>query len=240
MGVGKTDGARGSPVRRERRKKGELSMETKDILAMLDHTLLRQDAVWSEIKQLCDDAITYGCAAVCVPPSYVRRCSDYVGDKLKLCSVVGFPNGYNTTPVKVFETEEAIRDGADEIDMVINIGWVKDQRWDDILEELKSVKLACQGRIMKVIIECCFLTDEEKIKLCQLVSQVGADYIKTSTGFAEGGATREDVALLRANVAPEVKVKAAGGISSLKDAEGFIAQGAERLGSSRIVAEVKG
>lgn len=215
-------------------------MNTQDILSRCDHTLLKQEATWAQIKEICDDGMKYHCASVCIPAAYVRQAADYVGNELKICTVIGFPNGYSTTETKVFETEDAIHNGADEIDMVVNIGWVKDSRWDDILAELKSVKTACQGRILKVIIETCLLTEAEKIKLCELVSLSGADFIKTSTGFSTGGATREDVALLRRHVAPTVKVKAAGGISTLQDAEDFINLGADRLGTSRIVKLVKG
>lgn len=215
-------------------------MTEQDILAKCDHTLLKQESTWEQIKAICDDGLHFHCASVCIPPSYVKRAGEYVGNRLKLCTVIGFPNGYSTTAVKVFETEDAVRSGADEIDMVVNIGWVKDQLWDDILAELKAVKAACQGRILKVIIETCLLTEEEKIKLCELVSQSGADFIKTSTGFSTGGATREDVALLRKHVAPTVKVKAAGGIASMKDAEDMIALGADRLGTSRIVKLARG
>ena len=177
---------------------------------------------------------------MCIPASFVKQAADYVGNELKICTVIGFPNGYSTTAVKVFETEDAIRNGADEIDMVINIGWVKDQRWDEVLAEIKAIKASCQGRILKVIVETCLLTEAEKIKLCELVTESGADYIKTSTGFSTGGATREDVALFKAHIGPGVKVKAAGGISSLQDAEDFMALGADRLGTSRIVKLVKG
>jgi len=215
-------------------------MTEQDILAKCDHTLLKQESTWAQIKTICDDGLHFHCASVCIPPSYVKRAGEYVGNKLKLCTVIGFPNGYSTTAVKVFETEDAVGSGADEIDMVVNIGWVKDGLWDDILAELKAVKQACQGRILKVIIETCLLTEEEKVKLCELVSQSGADFIKTSTGFSTGGATREDVALLRKHVAPTVKVKAAGGIASMKDAEDMIALGADRLGTSRIVKLARG
>ncbi len=214
-------------------------METKEILSRVDHTLLQPTATWEEIRQLCDDGVKYGCASVCIPPSYVRQAAEYLEGKLKVCTVIGFPNGYSTTASKVFETENAIRNGALEIDMVVNLGWVKDQRWDDLLQEMKEIKEACQGHILKVIVETCLLTQEEKVKLCQLVSLSGADYIKTSTGFSTGGATREDVALLRSHVSPRVKVKAAGGISTLEDAEAMIALGANRLGTSRIVKLVK-
>ena len=215
-------------------------MNHQDILSRCDHTLLKPESTWAQIKEICDDGMKYRCASVCIPAGYVRQAAEYVGDKIKICTVIGFPNGYSTTATKVFETEDAIKNGADEIDMVVNIGWVKDGRWDDILTELKAVKTACQGRILKVIIEACLLTEEEKIKLCELVSVSGADFIKTSTGFSTGGATKEDVALLRKYVAPSVKVKAAGGISTLQDAEDFIALGADRLGTSRIVKLVKG
>ena len=182
----------------------------------------------------------YGCASVCIPAAYVKQANDYVGNSLKVCTVIGFPNGYSTTEVKVFETEDAVRNGADEIDMVINIGWVKDCRWDDLLEEIRSVKASCGGRILKVIVEACLLTEEEKIKMCQLVTQAGADYIKTSTGFSTGGATKEDVALFAKHIGPGVRIKAAGGISTLQDAQDFLDLGADRLGTSRIVKLVQG
>ena len=215
-------------------------MDVKNILAHCDHTLLKQESTWAQIKEVCDDGLKYGCASVCIPASFVKQAADYVGNELKICTVIGFPNGYSTTAVKVFETEDAIRNGADEIDMVINIGWVKDQRWDEVLAEIKAIKASCQGRILKVIVETCLLTEAEKIKLCELVTESGADYIKTSTGFSTGGATREDVALFKAHIGPGVKIKAAGGISSLQDAEDFMALGADRLGTSRIVKLVKG
>ena len=215
-------------------------MDVKEILKHCDHTLLKQESTWAQIKEICDDGRKYQCASVCIPASYVRQAAEYVGNDLKICTVIGFPNGYSTTAVKVFETEDAIRNGADEIDMVINIGWVKDQKWDDLLAEIKAVKESCQGRILKVIVEACLLTEEEKIKMCELVTASGADYIKTSTGFSTGGATREDVALMVKHVGPGVKVKAAGGITSLKDAEEFLTLGADRLGTSRIVKLVKG
>ena len=215
-------------------------MDVKNILAHCDHTLLKQESTWAQIKEVCDDGLKYGCASVCIPASFVKQAADYVGNELKICTVIGFPNGYSTTAVKVFETEDAIRNGADEIDMVINIGWVKDQRWDEVLAEIKAIKASCQGRILKVIVETCLLTEAEKIKLCELVTESGADYIKTSTGFGGGGATREDVALFKAHIGPGVKIKAAGGISSLQDAEDFMALGADRLGTSRIVKLVKG
>ena len=215
-------------------------MDVKEILTRCDHTLLKQESTWAQIKEICDDGMKYECASVCIPAAYVKQAADYVGNDLKICTVIGFPNGYSTTAVKVFETEDAIRNGADEIDMVINIGWVKDQRWAEVLDEIKAVKASCQGRILKVIVEACLLTQEEKVKLCQLVTEAGADFIKTSTGFSTGGATREDVALFRANVGPEVRVKAAGGIRTLQDAEDFIKLGADRLGTSAIVKLVKG
>ncbi len=215
-------------------------MDVKNILAHCDHTLLKQESTWAQIKEVCDDGLKYGCASVCIPASFVKQAADYVGNELKICTVIGFPNGYSTTAGKGFETEDAIRNGADEIDMVINIGWVKDQRWDEVLAEIKAIKASCQGRILKVIVETCLLTEAEKIKLCELVTESGADYIKTSTGFSTGGATREDVALFKAHIGPGVKIKAAGGISSLQDAEDFMALGADRLGTSRIVKLVKG
>ena len=216
------------------------TMDVKEILAHCDHTLLKQESTWAQIKEVCDDGKKYNCASICIPAAYVKACAEYVGNSLKICTVIGFPNGYSTTAVKVFETEDAIRNGADEIDMVINIGWAKDQRWDDILNEIKAVKASCQGRILKVIVETCLLTEAEKIKLCELVTASGADYIKTSTGFSTGGATREDVALFARHVGPSVKIKAAGGISSMQDAEDLLALGADRLGTSRIVKLVKG
>ena len=215
-------------------------MELNQILATVDHTLLAQGATWEEIRAICDDGMKYATASVCIPASYVKKAKEYVGDKLAICTVIGFPNGYSTTAVKCFETEDAVKNGADEIDMVINVGWVKDKRWDDLLDEIRAIKTACGGKLLKVIIETCLLTDEEKIKLCEIVSESGADYIKTSTGFAGGGATREDVALFAKYVQPHVKIKAAGGISNLQDAEDFIALGASRLGTSRIVKAVKG
>ena len=210
-------------------------MDIKDILSRCDHTLLRTDCTAQEIRELCDDAIRFGCASVCIPPAHVAGAKRYVGDRMKICTVIGFPNGYSTPVVKAFEANDAVRNGADEIDMVINLCMVKDQAWDKLADEIDRVKRACDGRLLKVIIECCLLTDEEKIRLCQIVSEAGAEYIKTSTGFSKGGATFEDVALLRAHVAPEVKVKAAGGITSLENAERFLELGAERLGTSRIV-----
>lgn len=217
-------------------------MDMKELLAKCDHTLLKPNATWNDIKKLCDEGMDNGCATVCIPASYVRPVADYLRDKetkLKICTVIGFPNGYSTTKVKVFETEDAVMNGADEIDMVINIGWVKDKRYEDILEEIIQVKEACQGKVLKVIIETCLLTEEEKIELCKIVSVAGADYIKTSTGFSKSGATFEDVSLMDKYVASTVKIKAAGGISSIDDAEKFIELGASRLGTSRIVKIVK-
>ena len=210
-------------------------MEIQDILEKCDHTLLRVDCTSEEIRKLCDQAIRYHCASVCIPPCHIAGARRYVGDQLTLCTVIGFPNGYMTTAAKAFEAADAIKNGADEIDMVINISMVKDGCWDGVQKDIAAVREATRGKLLKVIIECCLLTEEEKIRLCKIVSDCGCEYIKTSTGFSKGGATREDVALMRANVAPEVKVKAAGGISSLQDAEDFINLGAERLGTSRIV-----
>ncbi len=214
-------------------------MDIKEILSKCDHTLLSPCATWSEIKQLCDDGIAYGTASVCIPASYVKKAKDYVGTKLAVCTVIGFPNGYSTTAVKCFEAEDAVRNGADEIDMVINLGWVKDRRYDEIFREINEVQRACGGRILKVIIETCCLTREEKLKMCEIVSESRADYIKTSTGFGKAGATKEDVALMHDRCAPHLKIKAAGGISSLEDAQEFIRLGASRLGTSRIVKIIK-
>ncbi len=214
-------------------------MDINRILAAVDHTLLAQDAVWEQVKTLCDDGLRCHTASVCIPPSFVRQAKDYVGDRLAVCTVIGFPNGYSTTAVKCFETEDAVQNGADEIDMVINLGWVKEQNWDALLAEIRAVKAACRGKLLKVIVEACLLTEEEKIRMCEIVSQSGADFIKTSTGFAGGGATREDVALFARHVAPSVRIKAAGGISGLQDAEDFLNLGASRLGASRIVKAAK-
>ncbi len=214
-------------------------METRKILAAVDHTLLAQGATWEQIRVVCDDGMSYGTASVCIPASYVRQAKEYVGDDLPICTVIGFPNGYSTTAAKCFEAEDAVRNGADEVDMVINIGWAKDRRWEALLEEIRAVKAACGGKLLKVIVETCLLTEEEKVKLCEIVSLSGAEFIKTSTGFAGGGATREDVALFAKHVAPHVQIKAAGGIASLQDAEDFLALGASRLGTSRIVKLVK-
>ena len=215
-------------------------MDKQAILNRVDHTLLTTTATWDQVKALCDQGLKYHTASVCIPPRFVKQAGDYVGNALKICTVIGFPNGYNSTETKVFETEDAIRSGADEIDMVIPLGLVKAGDWDGVLTEIRAVKESCQGRILKVIVEACQLTREEKVKVCQVVTLAGADFIKTSTGFSTGGATREDVALFKAHIGPGVKIKAAGGISSLQDAEDFMALGADRLGTSRIVKLVKG
>ena len=214
-------------------------MEIKDILSKVDHTLLAQGATWSEIKAICDDGMKYETASVCIPASYVQQAKEYVGDKLAICTVIGFPNGYSTTATKVFETADAIANGADEIDMVINIGWLKDKKYAEILEEINSIKYACGDKILKVIIETCLLTDEEKVKMTEIVSESRADYIKTSTGFSTAGATRHDVEIFAKHVTNGTLIKAAGGISSIADAEDFINLGASRLGTSRIVKIVK-
>ena len=214
-------------------------MEVNKILSMCDHTLLGQTATWDEIRAICDDGMHYGCASVCIPAAYVKQAAEYVDGKLPICTVIGFPNGYATTAAKCFMTADAVDNGASEIDMVINLGWVTDKKWDELLAEIRAVKAACKGRLLKVIIETCFLTDAEKVKMCEIVTASGAEYIKTSTGFGGGGATREDVALFAANIGPNVKIKAAGGIANLQDAEDFIALGASRLGTSRIVKAVK-
>ena len=213
--------------------------ELQAILSKVDHTLLSQTATWEDIRAICDDGIRYGCASVCIPASYVKQAADYAAGKVPVCTVVGFPNGYSTTAAKCFEAAEAVRNGAAEVDMVVNIGWVKDGRYEDVRREISAVKESCGGKVLKVIIETCLLTDAEKIELCRVVSRSGADYIKTSTGFAGGGATREDVALFKAHVAPHLKIKAAGGIADLQDAKDFLALGADRLGTSRIVKAVK-
>jgi len=214
-------------------------LDRTEIFKRVDHTLLTQTATWAEIKQICDDAIAYGVASVCVPPSYVKRVKEYVKDKMAVCTVIGFPNGYQTTEVKVFETKDAINNGADEIDMVINIGWVKDREYGKVTDEIRQIKAACGNRILKVIIETCLLTEEEKIRMCQAVTEAGADFIKTSTGFSTKGATFEDVALFAKYVGENVKIKAAGGIASFDDAERFIELGADRLGTSRIIKLAK-
>ena len=210
-------------------------MNIKDILAKCDHTLLRVDCTSEEIRALCDQGIKYGCASVCIPPAHVAGAKRYVGDRLTICTVIGFPNGYMTSAAKAFEAADAVKNGADEIDMVINLSMVKDGCWVDVADDIRAVREATKGKILKVIIECCLLTDEEKVHLCKIVSDCGADFIKTSTGFSKGGATREDVALLRNNSPATLKVKAAGGIASLADAEDFIRLSADRLGTSRIV-----
>ena len=214
-------------------------MDKKVIFEKVDHTLLTQTATWEEIKQICDDAITYKVASVCIPPSYVKQVKEYVKDQMAVCTVIGFPNGYNTTAVKVFETKDAIANGADEIDMVINLGQLKDKQYDFLLEEIKQLKAACGNHILKVIIETCLLSEDEKIKMCEIVTEAGADYIKTSTGFSKSGATFEDVALFAKHVGKAVLIKAAGGISSFEDAERFVELGASRLGTSRIVKLAK-
>lgn len=210
-----------------------------EILNKVDHTLLAQQATWEEIRQICDDAVKYHTASVCIPPSYVKQAKEYLQDKMQICTVIGFPNGYNTTAVKVFETLDALKNGADEIDMVINIGWLRDKKYDAVLEEIKEIKAACKDKILKVIIETCLLTDEEKIKMCEIVTAAGADFIKTSTGFSKAGATFADIELFSKYVGPNVEMKAAGGISSMQDAERFVKLGASRLGTSRIVKIVK-
>ena len=210
-------------------------MEKKDILGRVDHTLLKQTATWEQIETLCREGMEHATASVCIPPCYVTRAKEYTGGNLAICTVIGFPNGNMTTAAKVFETEDAVRNGADEIDMVINIGMVKEGLYEQVLEEIRQIKAACAGKCLKVIIETCLLTEDEKKEMCRVVTQSGADYIKTSTGFSTGGATREDVALLRKYSGPRVKVKAAGGIASLQDAEDFIALGADRLGTSRLI-----
>ena len=215
-------------------------MELKDILAKCDHTLLGQASTWEQIKGICDDGIRYSTASVCIPASFVKQAKEYVGDKLAICTVIGFPNGYATTRAKCFMATDAVDNGADEVDMVINIGWAKEGKWDQITAEIAAIKAACKGKLLKVIIETCLLTDDEKIALCKCVSDSGADYIKTSTGFSTAGATFHDVELFAKHVAPHVKIKAAGGISSLEDAEKFIALGADRLGTSRVVKIAKG
>lgn len=214
-------------------------MDVKEILKHVDHTLLLQPSTWAEIQQICDDAVKYGTASVCIPPCYVKDAAEYLQGRMAVCTVIGFPNGNVTTAVKEFETKDAIANGASEIDMVINIGWLRDKRYDLVENEIRTLKAACGGKILKVIIETCLLTDEEKIKMCELVTNAGADYIKTSTGFSKGGATFADIELFAKHVGPKVKIKAAGGISSLDDAEKFLELGADRLGTSRIVKLVK-
>ena len=215
-------------------------MDIKDILSKCDHTMLGQASTWAEIKAICDDGMKFKTASVCIPASFVKQAKEYVGERLAICTGIGFPNGYSTTAVMCFEASDAVDNGADEIDMVINIGWAKDGKWAEITEEIAAIKKSCKGKLLKVIIETCLLTDEEKIALCKCVSDSGADYIKTSTGFSKAGATFADVELFAKHVAPHVKIKAAGGISSIDDAEKFIALGADRLGTSRIVKIAKG
>ncbi|MBQ8856691.1 MAG: deoxyribose-phosphate aldolase [Lachnospiraceae bacterium] len=214
-------------------------MKKTEIIKHVDHTLLTQAATWEEIKVICDDAVKYGTASVCIPPSYVAQVKEYVQDKMAVCTVIGFPNGYMTTATKEFETKDALANGADEIDMVINIGWLKDKKYDLLENEIRTLKAVCGEKILKVIIETCLLTDEEKIKMCKIVTAAGADYIKTSTGFSKAGATFEDITLFAKNIGPDVKMKAAGGIASMDDAEKFLELGADRLGTSRIIKIVK-
>lgn len=214
-------------------------MDVKEILKHVDHTLLLQTSTWEEIKQICDDAAAYQTASVCIPPSYVKQAAEYLDGKVPVCTVIGFPNGYMTTKAKEFETKDALENGASEIDMVINIGWMKDKKYDLIEDEIRTLKAACGEKILKVIIETCFLTDEEKIKMCEIVTNAGADYIKTSTGFGTAGATFADIELFAKHIGPNVKMKAAGGISSMDDAEKFLSLGADRLGTSRIIKLVK-
>lgn len=211
-------------------------MEKREILKRLDHTLLKQTATWEQIRTLCEEGMEYKAASVCIPPCYVKKARDYVQERLKICTVIGFPNGNMTTAAKVFEAEDAVKNGADEIDMVINLGMVKEQNYEGVLAEIQEIKKACHGKLLKVIIETCLLTEEEKIKLCQVVTRAEADYIKTSTGFSTGGATFADVELMRNHVGKDIKVKAAGGIASVEDAEKFIALGADRLGTSRLIS----
>ena len=214
-------------------------MDTPTILSHVDHTLLKPESTWEQIKTLCDEAMEFGCATVCIPPSFVKQAAAYVQGNLKICTVIGFPNGYNTTAAKIFETKDAVENGASEIDMVINNGMVKDRQWDDIAHEIAGIKAACLGRPLKVIIETCLLSDMEKIKLCQLAAKEEVAYVKTSTGFSTGGATREDVALLRENLPASVKVKASGGIRTLEDGQAYLDLGADRLGASALVGEAR-
>ncbi len=217
----------------------EVKMDIKEILSKVDHTLLSQNATWEEIKQICDDGMKYKTASVCIPASFVKQAKEYVGEKLAICTVIGFPNGYSTTATKVFETADAVKNGADEIDMVINVGWLKDKKYNKLLNEINEIKDACDGKLLKVIIETCLLTDDEKIKMCEIVSNSNADYIKTSTGFSTSGATKADIELFAKHTTNGKKIKAAGGIASIEDAEDFINLGASRLGTSRIVKIVK-
>lgn len=216
-------------------KKKEVKMDNKKILSIVDHTLLKQTATWEQIKNLCDAGVSNETASVCIPPYYVKEAKEYVGKLFQICTVIGFPNGYMTTATKVFETKDAVENGADEIDMVINIGMVKDRKYDEILEEIIAIKEACQGKLLKVIIETCLLTEEEKVKMCKIVTESGAEYIKTSTGFSTNGATLSDVELMKANVGAGVKIKAAGGVGDFDDARAFVAVGADRLGTSRLL-----
>lgn len=214
-------------------------MERKDVLKIVDHTLLNPDAAWDDIRKILDDAMHYGTASACIPAAYVKQAAEYVDGRLPICTVIGFPNGYHTTAVKVYETKDAIANGAEEIDMVINIGHLKDQKYQEIEDEIRQIHEACGGKILKVIIETCLLTEDEKIKMCEIVTSAGAEYIKTSTGFSTAGATFADVKLMKAHIGKDVKVKAAGGISSFDDAEEFIRLGADRLGTSRLVKIMK-
>jgi len=223
----------------ESKKERNKTMDIKEILNHCDHTLLKQEATWDQIKEIADDGMKYNTASICIPPCYIKRAKEYVGDKLQLCTVIGFPNGNMTTATKVFETKDALANGADEIDMVINIGELRAKNYDYVLNEIKEIKAACGNNILKVIIETCLLTDEEKIKMCELVTEAGADYIKTSTGFSTAGATFADIELFSKHIGPNVKIKAAGGIGSIADAEKFMSLGADRLGTSRIVKIVK-
>jgi len=214
-------------------------MENKEILCHVDHTLLTQTATWEEIRQICEDGVKYQVASVCIPPSYVKQASEYLEGRLPVCTVIGFPNGYMTTEVKEWETKDALENGASEIDMVVNLGWIKDGKYDLVEEEIRCLKEICGEKVLKVIIETCLLTEEEKIRMCHVVTKAGADYIKTSTGFSKGGATFEDIKLFSEHIGPGVKMKAAGGISSLEDAEKFLALGADRLGTSRIIKLIR-
>lgn len=220
-------------------RNGEQTLDINEILKHVDHTLLSPQATWDEIRQICDDAVKYHTASVCIPPSYVKQASKYLGERVKVCTVIGFPNGYSTTAVKAFETEDALANGAKEIDMVINIGWLKDKRYELIEDEIKKLKSICKDKVLKVIIETCFLTDDEKIRMCDIVTSAGADYIKTSTGFGTAGATFDDIKLFSEHIGEGVKMKAAGGVSSLDDAERFLELGADRLGTSRVVKLIK-
>ena len=214
-------------------------MTYREILSKVDHTLLKQPSTWEQIRQICDDAVKFGTASICIPPSYVKQCAEYLEGKIPVCTVIGFPNGYNTTAVKVFETKEAVKEGAAEIDMVINIGWVKDGRYDLVLDEINAVKAACDGNMLKVIIETCLLTEEEKGKMCEVVTRSDADFIKTSTGFSTAGATFDDIALMKANMGEGKWIKAAGGIADFNDAVKFVGLGADRLGTSRLADQAK-